>query len=225
MNRRLHPLYTAIFLMLATLTVGAQDQVKLKFLSFPRTVNPQPVELLIGEDKTLAVEAPTNALSQSHVVPRLSTWAVGETVTNDEGESRFNLFGSAPSIQSDSQIILIIRNGASNSDGVEIIPIDDQPANFGGGKFLFMNATQTDIAGECGGVRFAIRPGERTIIKPEAGRDDRLFHAMFYFRKEDAPRPFFSSKWPISDKARALVFFYHDPNTKQIRLHSIRDFI
>jgi len=47
----------------------------------------------------------------------------------------------------------------------------------------------------------------------------------FYFRKDDAPRAFFSSRWPIGNNARALIFFYHDPESMQIRMHTIRDFM
>jgi len=60
---------------------------------------------------------------------------------------------------------------------------------------------------------------------PKAETNGRTFHAMFYFRAGDKAKPFFSSKWPTTKNARGLIFFYQDPETKRLRLHSIRDFL
>ncbi len=46
-----------------------------------------------------------------------------------------------------------------------------------------------------------------------------------FVRKRDKAKPFFSSKGPTTRHARGLIFFYQDPETKRIRLHSIRDFL
>ena len=203
---------------LSLLPCSAQEgeNVTLQFLSFPKSLDPKPVELLIGDGKTLEVEIPTNELSETHKVKRLSTWAVGKSDIDKDGKPTFKVFGQAKALGSAKQLILLVRKGAENADGMEVIPIDNDIANFGGGKFLFMNAAKVDIAGEAGGVKFAIKPGAHTIIKPKADANGRTFHAMFYFRKDNEVRPFFSSKWPISDKARNLIFFYHDPETGRL---------
>jgi hypothetical protein len=201
------------------------ENVTLQFLSFPKSLDPKPVELLFGDRNFLEVEIPTNELSKPYKVKRLSTWAVGRSDIDKEGKPAFTVFGQAKALGSAKQLILLIRKGADNSDGMEVIPIDNDIANFGGGKFLFMNAAKVDIAGEAGGVKFAIRPGTHTIIKPKADANGRTFHAMFYFRKDNEASPFFSSKWPISDKVCNLIFFYHDPETKRLRMHTIRNFL
>ena len=170
------------------------------------------------------VEIPTNALSRPYTVKRQGVWAVGKTEVNDKDKPVFKVFGQANSLAVSKQLILLVRKGENNTDGMEVIPIDNDVTNFGGGKFLFMNAAKVDIAGEAGGVKFAIHPEKRAIIKPKADSNGRTFNAMFYFRKDNEARPFFSSKWPISDQSRGLIFFYHDPVSQQLRMHSIRDF-
>jgi hypothetical protein len=32
-------------------------------------------------------------------------------------------------------------------------------------------------------------------------------------------------RWPVNDRARSMVFFYHDPESMHIRMHAIRDFL
>ena len=186
---------------LALLPCAAQEgeSVTLRFLSFPRAIDPAPVELVAGEGKTIKVEIPSNELSEPCKVKRQANWVVGETVKGTDGKPVFKVFGQAAALASSEQLLLLIRKGKDHADGFEVIPIDYRSTEFGPGKF--------------------------SIIKPkgEAG-DNKLVHTTLYFRKDDQPKPFFSSTWPLSDAARSLIFFYHDPDTNRLRLHSIRDF-
>lgn len=215
------PVLVALF---AALPCAAQQGVTLEFLSFPKTADPKPIELVVGEGETMEVNIPTNELSQAYTVKRQAVWAVGETVTDEEGKSAFKVYGQAPALASPKQLILLVRKGGEDSDGFEVIPIANDVAGFGASKFLFMNAAKVDIAGEAGGEKFALKPGNHVVVKPKPGPNGRTFHAMFYFRREDEARPFFSSKWPISEESRGLIFFYHDPDSNRLRLHTIRDF-
>jgi len=198
--------------------------VALQFLSFPKAVDPAPLELLVGEGKTIEVEIPTNELSKAYRVPQLGAWVVGQTVDGPDGKPVFQEYGRARALTSPSQLILLVRKGAGYSDGFDVLPVDNRVGRFDGGKFLFMNAAKVDIAGEVGGEKFVVPPGRHIIVAPKAGPNGRTFHALFYFRGEDRAKPFFSSTWPLTRNARALVFFYHDPATKRLRLHTIRDF-
>lgn len=207
-----------------------QPEVTLRFLSFPKNATPQPVELLIGGGETLEVKIPTNALSEPYKVKRLSSWAVGKMEAAADGKQAFTTYGSAPSLASASQIVLLIRSGKDNADGMQVVPIDNNTSNFGGGKFFFMNASKVDIAGMLGGIKFALKPGKLTIIEPKElnkreGGGAAGFFTEFFFRKEEEARPFFSSTWPANEKARSMVFFYHDTHNERLRMHTIRDYI
>jgi len=233
-----HPL--RVLLPLALLLVNfathatAQDaeQITLRFLSFPKTANPQPVHLLIGEGKVIEVKTPTNALSEPYTIKRLTSWAVGklEEAKSEDTPPVFTTFGSAPSLASTDQLILLIRKGTNNADGIRVVPLDNNTRNFGGGQFFFMNAAKVDIAGMLGGTQFALKPGTHTIIEPtemhkrEGAGPDQVF-TEFFFRKEDEARPFFSSNWPANKKARSMVFFYHDTHNERLRMHTIRDYL
>ena len=200
-------------------------KVSLQFLSFPKSLDPDPVELLVGDGKTIEVEIPSSELSQPYKVNAQKVWAVGESTIDEDGKPTFKVWGKAPALGAGKPLIILVRKGKSYDDGFELIPVDGLANRFGGGSFLFMNAARVDVAGEVGGEKFALHPGERTIIKPAPlpGRDN-ITHATLYYRKGEKPRPFFSSRWPLHANARSLIFLYHDPKTDRIRLHSIRDF-
>lgn len=231
---KFHYLPLALFAFAIGSPLFAQnaDQVTLRFLSFPRSVNPQPVELLIGEGETLEVRTPTNALSQPYQVKPLTSWSVGklEEVENAEGKTVFTSYGSAASLASSNQLILLIRNGRDNADGIRVVPIDNNTRHFGGGQFFFMNASKVDIAGLLGGTQFALKPGAHTIIEAKEtfqreGQGGGGIFTEFFFRKDTEARPFFSSTWPANNKARSMVFFYHDIHNDRLRMHTIRDYL
>jgi hypothetical protein len=222
-----HPaLLLVVVFSLSLLPCAAQNggEVTLRFLSFPKAPDLKPVELLVGDNKTIKVEIPTNELSPRYKVPQLASWSVGETVAGPDGKNVFKEFGRAKALTSSSQLILLVRKGKEYADGFDVMPIDDLGTNFSGGKFLFFNAARIDIACEVGGEKFVIKPNQHAIIKPKAQPGERSFQAVFWFRKDDDAKAFFSSRWPFSDDARSLVFFYHEPGTNFLRFHTIRDF-
>ena len=208
------------------------QQVTLRFVSFPKSANPEPVELLVGEGQTMEIHAPTNALSQPYKVNRLSTWSFGKMLPPtkpDEGPS-FQSYGSATALASADQLILLIRDGKTNADGLRVVPMNNTKENFGGGQFFFMNASKADIAGLLGGTKFALKPGMHEIIEPKdiikrGDGPNGKFFTEFYFRRDEEARPFFSSSWPANEKARSMVFFYHDKQNQRLRMHTIRDYL
>lgn len=202
-----------------------EEKITLQFVSFPKSTSPEPVELLIGEGKTMEVKIPSNALSEPYQVPLLSKWVVGKSEIGQDEKTTFAIYGQGSALDSKNQLIILVRKGAENADGMELIAVDNQRASFGGGSYLFMNVAKIDIAGEVGDQKFTIKPNARTILKPEGEDDAKVFQTMFYFRKDNEAKPFFSSKWPVNDKARSLVFFYHDPHNQRLRFHSIRHFL
>lgn len=207
-----------------------QDMVTLRFLSYPKSANPEPVELLIGDSSTIKVEAPTNALSQTYQIKRLASWSLGKMeAAKNEGEMpSFTSYGSAPALASSEQLILLIRNGKDNKDGLRVIAIDNTTTHFGRGQFFFMNQSKAVIVGKLGGTEFTLQPGAYTIM--ESGEVIKREHDVpllteFLARKEHETRPFFSSMWPVNDKARSLIFFGHDSKNDLLRMHTIRDYV
>lgn len=215
----------ALLLPLATCSsaFGQEGQVALQFVTFPKTLEPIRVELLGGKGKTTVVDIPSNELSATYRVPSRPTWSLGKTGKDDEGKPVFQSYGKTKSLGLPKQLILVIRKGQTNADGFTLRPLDNRAAGFGGGQFLFVNAASVPIGGEVGARKFALRPGQTTVIKPKPDRGENLCQATLFYRVNQQARPFRDTVWPLQADARGLVFVYNAPRSSSIRLHTIRD--
>ena len=228
---RTRRLCTSFFLLIgfSLFPCNAQEgeKVSLKFISFPKSSEAEPLELRTGNAKTIEIEAPSNEVSKAHVVKALSTWQIGKMVTGDDGKPKFEVYGETKALASSRQLLLLVRKGQTNADGLEVIAIDSRKSQFDGGKFLYMNVSKVAIAGQIGEQKIALKPGSYSIIKPKPDRGARknLCHVSFAYSVNKKWKVFSSTVWPIHKDARALVFFYQDPTTKRLRLQAIRDFL
>jgi len=205
-----------------------EDQLELQFVTFPKITNAEPIELLIGKEKTVQVELPTNSLSPVYKVNRLDQWVLGKSSTGADGEFVFDTYGKAASLASAKQLILVLRKGVKVSDGFELILMNSQHSRFGGGMYFFMNAARVDIAVKIGDEKFALKPRMRKLVKPKPSKvkgKRKYLYTYIHFRKGTKAIPFYESTWRFSEKARCMVFLYHDPHTKQLRTHTIRDYL
>ncbi len=213
---------------MSLLCSGQENDISLQFIAFPKIANAESVELVLTDGKTIKVELPTNRLSPIYEVKPMTQWVIGKSSVNDKGEFVFNTYGKAPSIASTSQLILVIRDGSNDSDGLKLIPMDNSAVNFGGGKFLFMNAAKVDIAVEIGDVKLVMEPRQNKIVQPKPSKSEgkrEYLYVYLHFRKGTEAVPFYDSTWRYNENVRSMVFLYHDPNTQQLRTHTIRDYL
>lgn len=226
---QLSAVLSLILSLIVPSTVSAQNQqVSLRFVSFPTLSDPKPVELITGEGKTIEVELPSNSLSQAYKVPRLQSWVLGDTVTGGGGKTSFKIHGQISAGSTLNQVVLVVRKGGNDEDGYDLICFDGDAGGFSGGKYIFLNGSKVDIAGEVGNLKFVIKPRKHALLapKPSEEKNDRKYlYITLYFRKGEEATPFYTNTWRFSEKARALVIFYHDPHTQQLRNHTIREYL
>lgn len=200
-------------------------QVSLQFLSFPEQLESEPVELLIGEGKTIIVDIPGNELSPAYKVPPLPSIAVGKTTTNEEGKSVFQAYGTANSIAAKKQIILLIRKGEKNSDGFAVLPLNGQLDEFAGGNYLLINASKMQVGGSIGDKKFNLKPGQKDLLKPNASHTAGGCQVTLSYLKSDKWKVFYDTRWVVNVRYRSLVFFYQDPESGSLGVAPIMDFL
>ena len=207
-----------------------REQVTLQFVTFPKWTVRQPIEMAIGNGKTLKFTAPSNSFSKPYQVPKFSSWVFGRMKANEKGVQVFETFGQGKSLDSKNQLILLIRLGKELSDGIKVIALDSQLNQFGGGEFFYYNASTFDIAGLIGKSKFLLKPGDYKIIKPtpkdiEKKGGHSFVQTVNLYRKGDVSNPFYNSTWQVNPKARSMIFFYQDNNKKRLKMHTLQDFL
>jgi len=225
--RRFFRLFAAT-LSMACLPCGAQQggNLALQFMTFPMTMKPLDLELAVGKGKTVKLRVPSNELGPTVRVPRMSSLVFGKTTLNEKQEPVFKVYGKGKPVAAPKQLVLLLRKGRDMAAGFEVRVISSDINKFAGGKLLFVNAAKINIGGYAGGVKFALKPGAHTIVKPKLEANGRLAHVKFFYNKKGETSPFFSSMWPVAKHNRGLVFFYHNPkNANKIQLHTFRHFL
>jgi hypothetical protein len=209
----------------------AQETPKtsLQFLAFPKQIRPEPVELVVGEGKTIEVQTPGNELSISYQVPSLQSIVVGKTILDAEGKAKFEAYGQVKSLGTPTQIILMLRKGNENKDGFVLIPINGDLGEFGGGSFLFINASALHVGGVIGDSKFALKPGQRRMLKPKPDFDDDICQVTLAYQKDDEAeeqwKTFKDTRWSANEAYRSLVFFYQHPETGRLGVAPIVDIL
>ena len=205
-----------------------EQKISLQFLAFPAQANPEPIELLVGESKTIPIETPGNELSAEYKISRPSSIVVGVTTANEKGEPIFQVLGKSPTIASQKQIILLLRKGGNNSDGFTVVPVDGELVNFSGGSYLFINVSQLRVGGIIGDKKFALDPGERNLLKPAPSHVGGGCQVTLAYQKDEADtkgKKFYDTRWAVNARYRTLVFFYQDPVAKSLGVAPIVNFL
>jgi len=201
------------------------QQLSLQFLSFPEQLENEPVELVVGENKTIKVDIPGNELSPEYKVPTLGSIILGKTTTDQKGDPIFNVYGRAKSIAAKKQIILVVRKGEKDSDGFNLLPIDGQLNEFSGGSYLFINASKMQVGGIIGDKKFELGPGQRNLLKPAASHAGGGCQVTLSYKKEEKWKIFYDTRWVVNVRYRSLIFFYQDPDSGGLVVSPIVDFL
>ena len=202
--------------------------VNVRFVTFPVLLSTEPVELYLGKGESVEIQLPTNSLSKPYRVNNVSACALGKSGMDEEGNPKFDIYGQTPLLSSREQIILVTLKGREPSEGLELTAFDSSRKGFNGGKYLLMNASKADIAGNLGASKFALRPNQHMLLAPKASEEKnnrKYLYTKFFFRSGETTRPFYTSTWRFSEQARCMVFFHHDPHSKQLRTHTIRNYL
>jgi len=227
--KKVATLLFSISTALMPLANAQEQEVGIRFVSFPLSNEEDPIELITGDRKTIQVELPTNRLSTEYKVPKLTKWVLGKTIEGaKEGEKSFDVFGEVSALASGKQLILVIRGGPEKPNDFTLTAFDGGQSGFTGGAYLFFNASKVDIAGTIGKSQFALKPQTHKLISPSRTQEEKELNQLYtsiYFRRGEEAVPFYTSTWRFNEKARSMVFFHHDTHTGQLRTHTIRDYV
>lgn len=197
----------------------------LQFASLPKSSDTGPIELLIGEGKSITIDAPHQKISKPYRVDQRKEWTVGKFEKAADGTRKFTEYGKVKALPTRHQLIILIRKGSTNADGFKLMIAANGLVQFGGGSFLLVNGSDQHIGGKLGAEEFTLAPGGHSVAKPKAEQGKRFCHVVFSYRKEEKMKPFLSTNWPVNERVRGLIGFYTDLKNSRLRMHTFRDFV
>lgn len=213
----------AVILTLATGT-AIGETVSLQFVVTPEVVTDDGLELRTGEDTSVPIAMRPHEISKFYKVPDRDHWSVGKFKQAPDGTRTFVEYGRVKSLQSQHQLVVLMPKEKGDKNALKLVVVGNELVRFIGGTFLLVNGSEKDIGGTLDGQDLLIAPSESCLIENIFAKNKTSFHVQLSYRKEEKMKLFLSRKWPLNKKARALVCFYNDPESKRLKMHPIRDF-
>jgi hypothetical protein len=122
----------------------------------------------------------------------------------------------------ESFIVLLVS--ASKSDYSQVvIPFEDP--KFQGGDIFVYNNTEHSVFGKVGSVNFWVNPGDRSIITPKGVPEAGFYDVTLGTKEGTTIRVISTCRWPQDKRARSYIFFFLNPETKQISYRAVSEFL
>jgi hypothetical protein len=202
-------------------TMAQDGKVSLRFITFPPVTKPETFHLAVAGGGAISIEAGSRSFSQPVSVTAQEKWSVVESPANETRKEEPKVLGQAPSLPVDEQLIILLRKGRNPEDGYSMVVVPDPSGGDTGGSVMFFNLSAVKLSGLVGGKRFLLKSREHIAIKPKLSADGRNFQSRFAHHLGKKPKMFYASTWPGSERAAMFVFFFHDPSTRRLTLHSV----
>ena len=106
-----------------------------------------------------------------------------------------------------------------------VLPIDGELANFRGGSYLFINASKLNVGGVIGDKKFALKPGQRRMLKPAPNHESGICQVTLSYQRKDKWKTFKDTRWSANKRYRSLVFFHQHPKSGRLSVSPIVDIL
>ncbi len=207
----------AIFSILQAGFQSAEAQgLSLRFLAFPEITSPEPIQLMTGDGEPVNIDTPSHELSRPVNAGKVGEIVIGVTTLNAKQESVFQVLGRAKALPSKRQIVLLFPKGDDYTDGYVVLPVDGDITKFKGGHYMFINASSMNVGGKIGDKAFALKPGNKGLIKPKATHAGGGCQVTLSYEKGEKWKAFFDTRWSVNPRYRTLVFFYQEPESDKL---------
>ena len=195
------------------------ESVELQFLTMPSSPDPLALKLIDDSGKATDIVVMSNMYSQRYLVSRSKNWKIA---IEQEGQP-LRILGEAPVIKDPRQMVLLIRSKMNKEAGYQVMVFPNEIHLAAAGDMLVRNLAKKDFRAVIGDFDLKLKTGEHQIITPKAGAEGAWTQSTLSYRKEDKWKEFMDRRWPINETVRSAVYFYEDPGTQKIQLHTLTE--
>lgn len=123
------------------------------------------------------------------------------------------------------EITALLDAEKMNRDSFGIVFTDGMPTEFVGGTYLFINASQTTVAGQIGDEKFELKPSQQKLLSPTATHKNGGCQVTFSYQKEEKWKVFKDTRWSTNKGYRSLIFFHQHPVSGQLMISPVVDLL
>lgn len=212
------------FLPLASLAQEAPRRTCRLLMLGERGSVPEPLYLHDGKS-TRQVEVPRMNLSTPYEMPGGALTLRLLTAIPAEGQPPNPAAPSAAVAEGiGSFYLLVTADPANKAVPVRMQVIDASVDRFKPGQMLWYNLTATDVGGEVGTQKVAIKARSKEITDaPAKAAEDYNVKLVYRSQKDQAPQPICETRWQHDPQARTVLFVVNEPGTPLPRIFAFPD--
>jgi hypothetical protein len=124
-----------------------------------------------------------------------------------------------------AEIITLLQKDEMNRDCFALIFKDGEPADFDGGSYLFINASEIKIAVQIGRKKFELNPSEQKLLQPTATHEGGGCQVTLSYQREAKWKVFKDTRWSTNKRYRSLIFFHQHPVSGQLMVSPVVDLL
>lgn len=185
-----------------------------------------PAPLYLHDGKSAReVEVPRMNLSVPYVMPPGALTLRLLTAIPTEGQP-VNPAAPTAAVAEDigSFYLLVTADPANKSVPVRMQVIDATAERFKSGQMLWYNLTATDVGGEVGKQKVAIKARSKAITDPPASAaEDYNVKLVYRPGKDNTTQPICETRWQHDPRARTVLFVVNEPGTPIPRIFAFPD--
>lgn len=193
----------------------AAKGVEIKFLAQAVPNDLGKVVLANADTRSEPFDLPMNNLSPAQAPPArlFSLWSV---------EKNVSLATVKLPEEGDRFICLLLLKAGEPGYTTVLMPAADP--KFKAGDVYFFNNANKPVLGYLGTAKFALNPGNSTVVTPRGG-EERFYRIGLGVKEPQGNRVLKTMKWPKSSQTRYYIFFYVDPMKSRITYRAVDEFI
>ena len=197
------------------LPAAGGDDIDVRFAA--QTAPPELGELVMTTDdlRSESFALPLNHLSKAQTAPGRAFRL--------ELRDKPGVLASIALPEAGSDFIILLVPAVKSGFEAIVIPADD--GSFRPGDYYLHNVSEFPVFGEIGTSRLLLPSREGRVVRPQGAREGRFYDVRLGVREGNTPRVISESRWPVSKRMRTYVFFFDNPQRKDIDFRAIDEFV
>lgn len=197
------------------LSAAEGGKIEIRFAAQSAPANLGEIVMTAGELRSDPFALPLNNLSEKQTAPARAFRL--------ELRDKPTVLGTVTLPETGDDFIILLVPGLEKGFDAVVIPAKD--GSFPPGGYYVCNISKNAVVGHVGTTKFMVPPREGKVVKPSGAREERFYDVLLGVRDGETTRVISASRWPVGKQMRTYIFFFDNPQRKDIDFRAIDEFV